>query len=199
MVDYAQSHNFTHIIVVKTPGVRWIELLRGSVTERLIRRAGGVNIHVIAPPSEPPRPREGAPARGTTPDIRAYFGSAGFVALAVLSGLVLRETLAVSNISLAFLTAVLASAVTFGLWPSLFASLISALAYNFFFLEPLYTFTVSDPENVVSLFFFAVVAFIASNLAARVRTQGDRRAAAGADHRGTVSVQPQAGRRRHAR
>ncbi len=45
------------------------------------------------------------------------------------------------------------------------------LAYNFFFLPPLYTFTIADPENVVALFFFAVVAVIASNLAARVRGQ----------------------------
>ena len=45
------------------------------------------------------------------------------------------------------------------------------LAYNFFFLPPLYTFTIADPENVVALFFFAIVAVIASNLAARVRGQ----------------------------
>ena len=70
-----------------------------------------------------------------------------------------------------FLIAVLASAVTFGLWASLFACLASVLSYNFFFLPPLYTFTIADPENVVVLFFFTVVALIASNLAARVRAQ----------------------------
>ena len=45
------------------------------------------------------------------------------------------------------------------------------LAYNFFFLPPLYTFTIADPENVVALFFFAITAVIASNLTARVRAQ----------------------------
>ena len=54
-----------------------------------------------------------------------------------------------------FLTAVLASAAAWGLWPALFACLLSVLAYNFFFLPPLYTFTIGDPENVVALFFFA--------------------------------------------
>ena len=63
----------------------------------------------------------------------------------------LRQTLAVSNVALVLLVAVLASAVTFGLWPSLFACLICALAYNFFFLPPLYTFTIAQPENVVTL------------------------------------------------
>ena len=46
----------------------------------------------------------------------------------------------------------------FGLWPSLLACLVSVLAYNFFFLPPLYTFTIADPENVVALFFFLIAA-----------------------------------------
>ena len=59
----------------------------------------------------------------------------------------------------------------YGLWPALLASFVSMLAYNFFFLPPLYTFTIADPENVVALFFFVVTAVIASNLTARVRAQ----------------------------
>jgi len=72
---------------------------------------------------------------------------------------------------LVFLTAVLASAIVWGLLPSLFAAVASVLAYNFFFLPPLYTFTVADPENVLALFFFLVVAVIVSNLTARTRSQ----------------------------
>src|SRR5262249_17929917 len=66
---------------------------------------------------------------------------------------------------------VLIVAVGYGLWPSLFACVLSVLAYNFFFLPPLYTFTIADPQNVVALFFFLVVALLTSNLTARVRSQ----------------------------
>jgi two-component system sensor histidine kinase KdpD len=45
------------------------------------------------------------------------------------------------------------------------------LIFNFFFIPPLYTFTIADPENVIALISFAVVAVIASNLTARVRGQ----------------------------
>ena len=45
------------------------------------------------------------------------------------------------------------------------------LAYNFFFLPPLYQFTIADPANVVALFFFMLVAVAASALAARTRSQ----------------------------
>ena len=83
----------------------------------------------------------------------------------------LKQFLAVQSISLVFLMAVLASAIAWGLLPSLFAAVVSMLAYNFFFLPPLYTFTVGDPENVLALFFFLVVAVIVSNLTARTRSQ----------------------------
>jgi two-component system sensor histidine kinase KdpD len=62
-------------------------------------------------------------------------------------------------------------AVRYGLWPSLFASLAASLCYNFFFLPPLYEFTIADPTNVAAFFFFIVMAIIVSNVAARVRTQ----------------------------
>ena len=75
------------------------------------------------------------------------------------------------SISLVFLTAVLVSAVAWGLLPSLFACLLSVLAYNFFFIPPLYTFSIGDPENVVALFFFLTVAIIVSNLTAATRRQ----------------------------
>ena len=97
--------------------------------------------------------------------------SLAYVAAAILVAALLRQALGVSNLAQVFLIAVLASAVTYGLSASLFACLVSVLSYNFFFLPPLYTFTISDPENVVVLFFFTVVALIASNLAARVRAQ----------------------------
>jgi two-component system sensor histidine kinase KdpD len=176
VLDYARTNNFTHVVIAKSRRSRWSEWLRGSVTHQLIRHAGDISIHVIAERGEQEAPQEALPRVELTPDYRAldpkaYLISAGFVAAALGLGLVLQEFLAVSNIALVFLTAVLASAVTSGLWPALFACLISVLAYNFFFLPPLYTFTITAPENHVALFFFAVVAVITSHLTARTRAE----------------------------
>ena len=49
--------------------------------------------------------------------------------------------------------------------------MLASLCYNFFFLPPIYTFTITDPTNVAAFFFFIVMAVIVSNVAARVRTQ----------------------------
>src|SRR5258708_12944267 len=93
------------------------------------------------------------------------------VAGALCIGLSLRQFLASPNITLVFLAAVVASAVAYGLWPSLFGSVVAVIVYNIFFLQPLYTVTITDPENVVAMFFFVIVAVIVSNLTSRVRSQ----------------------------
>lgn len=58
----------------------------------------------------------------------------------------------IENVDLMFLTAVVTVAVRYGLWPSLLASVAASLAYNFFFLPPVYTFTITDPTNVAAFF-----------------------------------------------
>jgi two-component system sensor histidine kinase KdpD len=176
IIDYAEANNFTHIVIAKSRRSRWAEILGGSVTYQVIRRAGDISIHVIAEQRAGPSPSPEPVRIATTPralkiDVREYVGTLGMVATAVAVGEALQQFLGISSVSLVFLTAVLASAITYGLWPSLFACLISVLAFNFFFLTPLYTFTITDPENVVALFFFGVVAVIVSNLTARVRSQ----------------------------
>ena len=179
VIDYARANNVTHLIVGKSTRPAWRQMLMGSITQRLINRAGGIDIHVIEVPAE--RKAVGFPVGGAV----EWLGSrteAGHrpAALrlhdAVRAGgipvaMALHSFLNVTNVALVFLTAILIGAVMHGLGPSLFACVVALLAYNFFFLPPLYTFTIADPENVVALFFFAVVAVIASNLAARVRGQ----------------------------
>src|SRR5581483_2856776 len=75
------------------------------------------------------------------------------------------------NLSMLFLMAVLFSAVSFGIWPAILASFLSFLGYNFFFIEPVYTFTVAQPYELFALSVFLVVAILTSALAGRVRDQ----------------------------
>jgi two-component system sensor histidine kinase KdpD len=172
VLDYARANNFTHIVTSKSPRSWWSELWRHSSALEIIRRAGDISVHVV--PDQLSRAMKGRRrplGDGRSLDTTAYLGSLGMVGVALLLGLALRQ-IQINNVALVFLTAVLASSVVYGLWPSLAACLASALAYNFFFIPPYYTFTIADPENVVALFFFILVAAITSNLAARLRAQG---------------------------
>jgi two-component system sensor histidine kinase KdpD len=94
-----------------------------------------------------------------------------FVAAALGAGKLIHPWFGIENVDLVFLTAVVGVAVRYGLWPSLLASVAASLCYNFFFLPPIYTFTITDPTNVAAFFFFMLIALLVSNVAARVRGQ----------------------------
>jgi two-component system sensor histidine kinase KdpD len=170
LIAFARAANITHIVIMAPAGARFLAPLRPSPVDEILRKAPEMSLHVIP---QAGRPESAAPsaARAGLPDPRAFLISALFSLLGLGAGVVLRRELALSNIALVLLLPVLASAVAYGLLPSLFAGLVCALAYNFFFLPPLYTFSIANPENIVTLGIFMLVATIASNLTARVRTQ----------------------------
>lgn len=173
ILDYAAKNNFSHVVIGRSRRSRLHELVFGSITYEIMRRAGNVAVHVVTGDERVgPAAKKVDTRPPTAPfDVWPYLISAVVVAAALGCGEVLTRFLNVQNVALVFLTAVLVSAVAFGLGPALFASLLSVLAFNLFFLPPYYSITISDPENVVALFFFLVVALVASNLTASVRAQ----------------------------
>ena len=93
------------------------------------------------------------------------------VAAAVMVGDALTAVLTLPNLSMIFLTAVLFSAVRFGTRAAVIASLVSFAAYNFFFIEPIYTFTVAQPQELFALLIFLAVAVFIGSLTGRIRDQ----------------------------
>src|SRR4029077_10990578 len=173
VVAYATANNITQIVIGKSRGSGLFGCVHASVVDELVRKTGEISAHGIsADASETVPPKSVQTHPGIEPfRVEAYLGSAGAVAVALGIGQVLSRVIDIHSVSLTFLMAVLGSAVAWGLLPSLFASVLSVLAYNFFFLEPRYTLTVADPANVVALFFFLTVAIIVSNLTAATRRQ----------------------------
>ncbi len=173
ILAYASANNYTHVIVGMPTLPRWREIFVGSVSHDLIRANRGVSVHVISAENGPDtRPTSMASARERRRiNFSHYLWSTFYVAIALGIGSALSRFLDVRNIALVFLMAVLASAMNGGLWPALFASVLSAFVFNFFFLEPRYTLDIGDPESVVAFAFFLGIAVIASNLAGRVQRQ----------------------------
>ncbi|MDR3516103.1 MAG: sensor histidine kinase KdpD [Azospirillaceae bacterium] len=173
ILAYAQEYNITQIILGKTERSRWADLVRGSVTRDLLRHAGSISVHIMAGDGGddplPPKTVKTRDAPRTTNPFAAnpigYIAATLFVALALGAGELIQIVANVSNVALAFLMSVLGSAVLYGLGPSFYAALLSVVAYNFFFLPPLYTFTIADPANVIALCFFLVAAVLTSQLA----------------------------------
>jgi two-component system, OmpR family, sensor histidine kinase KdpD len=76
-----------------------------------------------------------------------------------------------TTVALSFLLAILAVSTVWGIAVSVFMSVVAMLAFNYYFLPPIGTFTVADPQNWVALFAFLVVSVLASHLSTRARQQ----------------------------
>ncbi len=177
IIKFAQGNNVTQIIIGKSSRSRLFEIVRGSVVHDLVRRAGNITVNVIAGEEFPPGPPLNSPvqtaARAEPFNLRPYLMAVLITALGLAVAELLQPLFSVENVDLVLLTAVVSVAVRYGLWPSLLATVAASLAYNFFFMPPIYTFTITDPTNIAAFFLFMVIAILVSNVAARVRTQAD--------------------------
>ena len=177
VVNFAQGNNVTQIVIGKSTRSRWFEMTRGSVVHDLVRRAGNITVHVIAgdelPGEAAPKTAVQTAARSEPFDPLPYLKALGIVLIGLGAAELIQPRFGLENVDLVLLTSVVAVAVRYGLWPSLLATVAASLCYNFFFIPPIYTFTITDPTNVAAFVLFMVVAMLVSNVAARVRTQAD--------------------------
>jgi len=108
-------------------------------------------------------------SKGVTGYLTAFFGAC----LVTFLLAPFRDHVNDTTISLALLLIVLVVATIFGSGPALFASLLGVLSFNFFFLHPVYTFTISDPQNWVAYTAFLVTALIAGQLSSYARRRAE--------------------------
>ena len=164
----------TQIVVGKSSRSRWFELRHGSVVDRLVRETPDMAVHVL--PLDPARltSRAGGARRPASRiPLATWAWTAAMVAAVTLIGRLLASHLNLANVGMLFLLPVMAAASLSGLRAGLFAGLLSALCYNFFFVPPTGTLTVGDPANLVSIFTLLGVAIVTSQLAGRVRGEAD--------------------------
>ncbi|WP_119270197.1 ATP-binding protein [Taklimakanibacter deserti] len=172
VLRYAKRQNITQIVLGRSRA-SWLKRLFGrSLSDEITKQAEGIAIHIVTPP------------KGKVPFFRwprpmiqaaALFAALGAVALAVGLGLYTLHAnwLKAPAISMFFLAAVLLCANRFGTGSALIASILSFFTYNFFFIEPTYTFTVASPHELLALTVFLLVAIITGGLSGRVREQSD--------------------------
>ncbi len=96
-------------------------------------------------------------------------GTIALVAAAAGAAFLIKEFFPVESLTLLFLVAVLLAARWWGRWPSIFASLLSFLVYDFFFTDPYFRLAVTDKGLVLTLVLFLAVAILMGDLSARLR------------------------------
>jgi two-component system, OmpR family, sensor histidine kinase KdpD len=171
ILAFARSRNATRVVLGKSQRSRWFELRHGSVVDELVRSSSGLAIEVVSAEQGMSSSAKPDWLRNVPLTPGPYLEGTLTTVVATAVGGAIDRLIVLPNISLVFVVPVMVAAARHGLVPSLWVSALGVLAYNFFFLPPLYEFTIRDPANVVALFFFMVVAVVASALAARTRSQ----------------------------
>jgi two-component system sensor histidine kinase KdpD len=165
----ARRENITQIVIGRS---RRRAFWPRSLPDALLHRAGDIGIHVVAGQRAD---RPAAARRRSLPEWALVVATPLLaVGATTLLGFGLSAIVALQNLSMLYLAAVLLSAVVAGRFSALLASVLSFLAYNFFFITPTGRLTIARPEEVLSLVIFVGVALAAGQLAARLRLSIDR-------------------------
>ncbi len=174
LIRIARQRNVSQIVIGKPLRPWWREWLgRGSLASRLIRDSGDIDIYIVTG-DESDNARDGR-GRSTLPIPTRHTSSSGYILAAVVIGLVtLLDFLIVpvagyQLVGLTDLLAVLLVAVYLGRGPALLAAALSALSWNFLFIEPRFTLDVFLPHDAALLVLYFAIALFAGNLTARLR------------------------------
>jgi two-component system sensor histidine kinase KdpD len=129
---------------------------------------------------------EERPRSSLASSVQSYAGALALVAVSTLVGLWIAPRWGTGPVDMVYLPAVLAAAALWGLGPALVAGTASALAYNFFFTEPIHTFRMNRVTDVVTVVVLLIVALVTSRLASAIRANA-RIAASHAERNATIA------------
>ncbi|HVY35583.1 MAG TPA: sensor histidine kinase KdpD [Caulobacteraceae bacterium] len=182
VLGFARRNNVTQIVMGKSKDSLWRIAAGRSLAHVMLQRSGGTAMHFVsegAPEAaDPPSP---SPRRKRTLAWTGYLAAGLLVTAACAISAVLDRFAAGANLAMIFLAAVLITGLAFGLTPALLAAALAIGAYNFFFLEPRFSFVIGHASDVLTFVIFLAVAGVTGWLTGRVRDQAvlsARRAAA---------------------
>ena len=168
VLDLARKRNVTQIVMGRANPPFLRRLVGRSLSHSLLRKATDFALHVVPSPSAPIQKRNWL----TFPEPWfAWGGAVALVAAMVGIGEVLDRWVSQEALGMVFLAAVVAASTTWGLRVGLFTAVLSFLAWNFFFIPPLYQLTIDEPRDFVAILLFLGVGGACGALASRLRNQ----------------------------
>ncbi len=165
LVAFARSNRATQIVVGSSASVKWYRPY-GGVVHHLLRRTPDLDVHVISLGEGRDVVRDSRRRRAGTISWRRRLGTlvVGALALFLFTGVLsaARASLSLSTDILVYLVVVLALAVVGGVVVGLVAAAAAFVLENYYFTQPLHSFAIARPDDVVSLVAFLVFAAGAS-------------------------------------
>ena len=170
ILTYARAHNITKIIVGKASKPRWREILYGTLADQLIRGSGNIDVYIVTGEHSEQNVLRSS-FWSTQDDWRYYLAAPAMVMLTTLMLLPLRQILPAVNLVMLYLIGIVAVALSFGRAPSILATVLAALCFNFFFVAPWHSFKASEMEHIITFLVLLATGVIIGSQTARLRMQ----------------------------
>lgn len=177
LLRVAQQRNITQIVIGKPQHTRWQTFLRGgSLVDHMIRESGDIDIYVVTgdETASESRPLRRFLSPQTHSNSRQYLWALAVVGIVTAADLLLYNALpwlGYQAVGLTELLAVLLIAIYIGRGPALLAAAASAISWNFLFIDPRFTFEITQIQDIILFFLYFIIAIFTGNLTARIRTQ----------------------------
>jgi len=170
VIDYARKRKITKIVVGRPTRPRWREWLRGSFVDQILRMSKEIDVYIVRDVAdigkEKPSPLQTFPVPW-----RSYLYSLLLVAAATVASIIPLHLLSPTNMIMFYLLAVVVASLRLGLKPALLTALLSVFAFDFFCIPPHYSFTVADPQYLITFAGLLTVGAVISTLVSRARRQ----------------------------
>ncbi len=167
VLELAERRNVTQLVIGRGRPSPWRRALGRTLSAQLLVRAPEFALHVV--------PSSGLVARRRLPRVPegwlAWGGTTALVAAITGAGALLGNSVPPEAMGMIYLTAVVGAASAFGLRVALFAATAGFLAWDFFFIPPLYSVTIGNARDGIALVVFILVAVLTGSLASRVRAE----------------------------
>ena len=174
ILSFARSRNATRILIGRNYKSWLNRMIFSSKSKKLVEKAKDFDVtlmHATVKELEGSSWFRNIFAVAGKPTVREFGMATLSVIVATAAGWVLQYVIPDENLPLIYLLAVLYTAVRYGLWPSIYTVVLSLLAYNFFFTEPIFTFTVYQRGDIATLMFFPIIAIVIGNMAVQLKNQ----------------------------
>lgn len=171
IMDVAREHRVTTIVVGRPIPSLWSSLIRQSMADRLIRRSQGIDISVVCSESRTegkPDPRSLRWRPGPVFWKELWWGLFTMVALTAGSSW-FTSAMGYWSVALIFLFTIVVLGLFLGPLSIFVTAIFAALCWNFFFIPPLYTFSIGAPHDVMMFFTFVTVALAMGTLTSKLR------------------------------
>jgi len=173
LLRYAVERSVSRVIVGRPGRPKLRDRIRGTFVDDLIQNDAGIDVHVVRGKAEEVARHQVPASARPTRWWPGYFGALAVMAACTLIGVPVARHFHETSTAMMYVLGTVLIALIWGRGPSVMASVIGVLCYDFFFIPPFYTFSVDDVRYLFTFLVILVVGNVIATLALQIKRQAD--------------------------